>query len=280
MATTAVDNQIIDMPLGDAIGQEFEYPGIPTTCDGAEAIVWVETRISQGSGAYPITSSTTMGGGFNQAVSNGVPNLWGDQLVFIEPESEHSAASFCEGFAAGGRAGYQLHVRPGVGADEGGALHDLRQAPARGLQHRGPRPDEPIVECPRRPRRRDERGRLRLGDPLRPQRPGDLRPLPGRPPRRGSLEDPVPQRPGRLPDDPHDRDRAAAGAGVHEGVRGSSGGAAGQPDGPGQPVDVRRRAEPGFVHEGQDRPAVVLRAGRARPPRGVRRVPAQDRPPL
>ncbi len=104
MATTAVDNQIIDMPLGDAIGQEFEYPGIPTTCDGAEAIVWVETRISQGSGAYPITSSTTMGGGFNQAVSNGVPNLWGDQLVFMEPESEHSAASFCEGFAlAGGR---------------------------------------------------------------------------------------------------------------------------------------------------------------------------------
>jgi pyruvate-ferredoxin/flavodoxin oxidoreductase len=35
---------------------------------------------------------------------NGIPNLWGDQLVFLEPESEHSAATFCEGFAlAGGR---------------------------------------------------------------------------------------------------------------------------------------------------------------------------------
>ena len=35
---------------------------------------------------------------------NGIPNLWGDQLVFVEPESEHSAATFCEGFAvAGGR---------------------------------------------------------------------------------------------------------------------------------------------------------------------------------
>jgi pyruvate-ferredoxin/flavodoxin oxidoreductase len=79
-----------------------EYPGLPTTCDGAEAVVWVETRISQGSGAYPITSSTTMGGGFNQAVMNGIPNLWGDQLVFLEPESEHSAATFCEGFAAAG----------------------------------------------------------------------------------------------------------------------------------------------------------------------------------
>ena len=81
---------------------KFQYPGIPTTCDGAEAVVWVETRISQGCGAFPITSSTTMGGGFNQAVVNGVPNLWGDQLVFVEPESEHSSASFCEGFAAAG----------------------------------------------------------------------------------------------------------------------------------------------------------------------------------
>src|SRR3990172_7864925 len=81
---------------------KFQYPGIQTTCDGAEAVVHVETKISQGSGAFPITSSTTMGGGFNAAVMNGIPNLWGDQLVFIEPESEHSAATICEGFAAAG----------------------------------------------------------------------------------------------------------------------------------------------------------------------------------
>jgi pyruvate-ferredoxin/flavodoxin oxidoreductase len=104
MATTTIDERTTGIPVAEAVEPRFQYPGIPTTCDGAEAIVWVETRISQGSGAYPITSSTTMGGGFNQAVSNGVPNLWGDQLVFVEPESEHSAASFCEGFAlAGGR---------------------------------------------------------------------------------------------------------------------------------------------------------------------------------
>jgi len=37
-------------------------------------------------------------------VMNGKPNLWDDELVFFEPESEHSAATFCEGFAvAGGR---------------------------------------------------------------------------------------------------------------------------------------------------------------------------------
>jgi len=67
-------------------------------------VVWVETQITQGACAYPITSSTTMGGGYQIEVANGKRNLWGDELAFIEPESEHSAASTCEGFAvAGGR---------------------------------------------------------------------------------------------------------------------------------------------------------------------------------
>jgi pyruvate-ferredoxin/flavodoxin oxidoreductase len=80
------------------------YPGIPTITDGAGAVVWVEIHITQASCAYPITSSTTMGGGYCGAVSNGQLNLWGEKLQFIEPESEHSAASSCEGFAlAGGR---------------------------------------------------------------------------------------------------------------------------------------------------------------------------------
>ena len=82
--------------------QKYLYPGIPTTCDGAEAVVHVEINVTQGAGAFPITSSTTMGGGYNAAVMNGYRNLWGDLLVFFEPESEHSAATFCEGFAASG----------------------------------------------------------------------------------------------------------------------------------------------------------------------------------
>src|SRR5436190_1813268 len=82
----------------------YQYPGIPTTCDGAEAVVHVEVKVCQAAGAYPITSSTTMGGGFNASVMNGAKNLWGDTLMFFEPESEHSAAAVCEGFAvAGGR---------------------------------------------------------------------------------------------------------------------------------------------------------------------------------
>src|SRR5262245_48942303 len=91
-------------PVDVAAQSKFQYPGMPTTCDGAEAVVHVEINVAQAAGAYPITSSTTMGGGFNAAVMNGYRNLWGDTLMFFEPESEHSAATVCEGFAvAGGR---------------------------------------------------------------------------------------------------------------------------------------------------------------------------------
>jgi pyruvate-ferredoxin/flavodoxin oxidoreductase len=82
----------------------FPYPGIPTTSDGAGGVVWVETHITHGACAYPITSSTTMGTGYETEVANGKKNLWGDTLAFVQPESEHSAATTCEGFAlAGGR---------------------------------------------------------------------------------------------------------------------------------------------------------------------------------
>src|SRR3989440_9995298 len=104
--SSAVAGRSVRTPevVREATGARFQYPGIPTTCDGAEAVVHVETQISQAAGAYPITSSTTMGGGFNGSVMNGAKNLFGDPLMFFEPESEHSAASVCEGFAvAGGR---------------------------------------------------------------------------------------------------------------------------------------------------------------------------------
>ncbi len=83
---------------------EARYPGIPTTGDGADMVVWVETQISQGAVAFPITPSTTMGQGYETAYAAGATNLWGDALVFMEPESEHSSASAAEGFAlTGGR---------------------------------------------------------------------------------------------------------------------------------------------------------------------------------
>jgi pyruvate-ferredoxin/flavodoxin oxidoreductase len=80
------------------------FPGIPVTADGSEAVVWVETHVSQGACAYPITPSTNMGVGYQAAQAAGKKNLWGEPLVFLELESEHSSASTCEGFAlAGGR---------------------------------------------------------------------------------------------------------------------------------------------------------------------------------
>ena len=92
---TARENKKIPQPTERLEETKFEYPGIPTTCDGAEAVVHVEIQVAQAAGAYPITSSTTMGGGFNAAVMNGQKNLWGDPLMFFEPESEHSAATVC-----------------------------------------------------------------------------------------------------------------------------------------------------------------------------------------
>jgi len=82
----------------------FPYPGTPTTADGSAVVVWIESNISEGACAYPITPSTSMGSGYQLAVANGGRNLWDRELFFLEPESEHSSASACEGFAlAGGR---------------------------------------------------------------------------------------------------------------------------------------------------------------------------------
>ena len=80
------------------------FPGIPSIVDGSEAVAHVETRISEGCCAYPITPSTTMAALFQAGVADGRTNLWGTPLRFLEPESEHSSASAAEGFAlAGGR---------------------------------------------------------------------------------------------------------------------------------------------------------------------------------
>jgi pyruvate-ferredoxin/flavodoxin oxidoreductase len=82
--------------------QEAPFPGQLVASDGTESVVWVETHISQGACAYPITPSTNMGVQFARAAANGERNLWGDPLIFLESESEHSSAA--EGFVlAGGR---------------------------------------------------------------------------------------------------------------------------------------------------------------------------------
>ncbi len=78
------------------------YPGLPATADGAATVAYIETHVGEGACGYPITSSTTMGQAFEAACAAGRTNLWGTPLEFFEPESEHSAASACEGYAAAG----------------------------------------------------------------------------------------------------------------------------------------------------------------------------------
>ena len=63
----------------------IRYPGLVTTTDGSGAVVWVESHISQGACAYPITPSTPMGDGFAVEFANGTKNLWGEPVVFLEP---------------------------------------------------------------------------------------------------------------------------------------------------------------------------------------------------
>lgn len=82
--------------------QSVPFPGELVTMDGSEAVVWIEINACSGASSYPITPSSNMGAGFQQAVADGKLNLWGEPLVFLEPESEHSAASVCEGYAAAG----------------------------------------------------------------------------------------------------------------------------------------------------------------------------------
>lgn len=90
--------------MPDNVKTGVPYPGHPNTCDGSYAVAYVETRVTTGTCAYPITPSTNMGAYYDLYRANGGRNLWGDELVFIEPESEHSAATACEGYAlAGGR---------------------------------------------------------------------------------------------------------------------------------------------------------------------------------
>lgn len=83
---------------------KVKYPGTPGTADGTAMIVYCEIRSTQGSAAYPITSSTQMGVGYQAAVADGFKNVWGQPIQWMEMESEHSSATGCEGFAlAGGR---------------------------------------------------------------------------------------------------------------------------------------------------------------------------------
>lgn len=47
----ARDNEFTHIPEEKSGESKFQYPGIPVTCDGAAAVVHVETAVCHGSGA-------------------------------------------------------------------------------------------------------------------------------------------------------------------------------------------------------------------------------------
>lgn len=81
-----------------------KFPGIRTTGDGSDAVVWVESHLCQAAFAHATPPSDRMLERFSRAVSRGGRNLWGEVIQIAPAECGHSAASACEGFAlAGGR---------------------------------------------------------------------------------------------------------------------------------------------------------------------------------
>ena len=110
---------IPELHPGPDIGARF--PGRPAIVDGSEAVASVESRISELAAVYPITPSTTMAAIWQAAVANDGRNLWGTELRFIEPESEHSSASVAEGAALAGARVTNFTAGQGPAPDEGGS---------------------------------------------------------------------------------------------------------------------------------------------------------------
>jgi len=87
-----------------AVGRVPRFPGVASISDGASAVAWVESHISQAACAAPAVPADAIGDAFAAAVKAGRRNLWGESLEYLAAETGLAAASACEGFAlAGGR---------------------------------------------------------------------------------------------------------------------------------------------------------------------------------
>ncbi len=81
-----------------------KYPGIRMAADGSEAVVWVESQLSQTACVHSAPPANRMAQCFEREVAKRRKNLWDEPLTFGRAECAAGAASMCEGFAlAGGR---------------------------------------------------------------------------------------------------------------------------------------------------------------------------------
>ena len=248
------------------------FPGTAVICDGSEVIASVETRISEAACSYPITPSTTMPAVFQAAVADGRTNLWGTPLAFLEPESEHSSASAAEGFAlAGGRvvnftAGQGLILMKEVlYVIAGKRLPVVFHIGARALTsqslniHAGHDDVMGVADC--------GWGILFARNV---QEAADFTAIA----RRVAEDDEhaLLRRAGRVPDDAHARERAAARGRIAARVRRRSARSAHKPVRSDHRDHERRRHQPGRIHARKDRAARLLRAARAGTGRCLRRM--------
>lgn len=73
------------------MSKKVKYPGTIETTNGNQLVAKTEARIAECGVFYPITPSTEQGENFENSVSQGTLNVWGDQVKAIETEGEHAA---------------------------------------------------------------------------------------------------------------------------------------------------------------------------------------------
>jgi pyruvate/2-oxoacid:ferredoxin oxidoreductase alpha subunit/pyruvate/2-oxoacid:ferredoxin oxidoreductase beta subunit/Pyruvate/2-oxoacid:ferredoxin oxidoreductase delta subunit len=88
-----------------AVAKPARFPGAASVADGADAVAWVESHISQAVCAAPAEPSGVLTEAFQAAIAARPANLWGEACRLLAAETGLAAASAAEGFAlAGGRA--------------------------------------------------------------------------------------------------------------------------------------------------------------------------------
>ncbi len=97
---------VVSSPERNVSGKRpVRYPGIRTTADGSDAVVWVESHLSQAACLHAVTPANRMAERYEREAAKGRRNLWDEPLGVYHAESAYGAASMCEGFAlAGGRS--------------------------------------------------------------------------------------------------------------------------------------------------------------------------------
>ncbi len=150
-------------PIREPTPAPPKYPGIPTTCDGAEAVVHVEITDQPGRRGVSHHQFDHDGRRLQRLGDERPDQPVGRSADVLRAGKRTLGSCRLRGLRRRRRPGDQLHLRPGPGPDERGSLHHLRQTPARGDEHRSQGVHQPGPERPRRARRRDERGRLSAG---------------------------------------------------------------------------------------------------------------------